>query len=134
MLKDLTIKYSDLIVYLVLGVLTTLVNYVVYFPLHNYLSLSATVSNMVAWVIAVAFAFVTNKPWAFKSKDWSPKVTIPELTKFVGCRIGSGMLETLFLLVTVDLLLWNGNIMKVIVSIAVVIINYFASKFFVFRK
>ena len=128
------VKYSDLIIYLILGVLTTIVNFVVYFPLHNYLSMSASVSNIIAWVVAVLFAFLTNKPWAFKSNDWSAKVAIPEFVKFVGCRIGSGLLETLFLLVTVDFLLWNGNIMKIVVSIAVVIINYFASKFLVFRK
>ena len=133
-LKDLLVKYSDLIVYLILGVLTTLVNYVVYFPLHNLLSMPATLANVIAWIISVLFAFITNKPLAFKSKNWSPKVTIPEFTKFVGCRIGSGLFETVFLLLTVDLLLLNGNVMKIIVSVAVVIINYFASKFFVFRK
>jgi len=58
----------------------------------------------------------------------------PELTKFVGCRIGSGVLETLIIAVTVDLLHWNGNIMKLLVSILVVILNYFGSKLLVFRK
>ena len=133
-LKRLLVKYNDLIVYLVLGVLTTIVNYAVYFPLHNILLLSATVSNIIAWVVSVLFAFVTNKPLAFKSNDWSLCVTGPELVKFVSCRIGSGLLETLFLLLTVDILLWNGNIMKLIISIVVVLVNYFASKFFVFRK
>jgi putative flippase GtrA len=133
-LKELLIKHNDLIVYLILGVLTTLVNYAVYFPLHNLLSLSASVSNVFAWLVSVLFAFLTNKPLAFKSMDWSLKVTVPEFTKFVGCRVGSGLLETLFLMLTVDLLVWNGNIMKLIISVAVVLINYFASKFFVFRK
>ena len=133
-LKELLIKHNDLIVYLILGVLTTLVNYAVYFPLHNLLSLSASVSNVFAWLVSVLFAFLTNKPLAFKSTDWSLKVTVPEFIKFVGCRVGSGLLETLFLLLTVDLLVWNGNIMKLIISVAVVLINYFASKFFVFRK
>ena len=133
-LRALLVKYNDLIVYLILGVLTTLVNYAVYFPLHNVLSWSASVSNVIAWVVSVLFAFVTNKPLAFKSMDWSMNVTAPEFAKFVGCRVGSGLLETLFLMLTVDVMLWNGNIMKLFVSIAVVLINYFASKFFVFRK
>ena len=89
---------------------------------------------MIAWVAAVAFAFLTNKPFVFKSHDWSAKVVWPELTKFVGCRIGSGILETLFLLVTVDILRWNGNWMKLITSVLVVILNYFGSKFLVFAK
>ena len=133
-LRELLIKYNDLIVYLILGVLTTLVNYAVYFPLHNILSWSASVSNVIAWSVSVLFAFVTNKPLAFKSREWSLNVTIPEFAKFVGCRVGSGLLETAFLMLTVDFLLWNGNIMKLLISIAVVLINYFASKFFVFRK
>lgn len=127
-------KYWDVLTYLVFGVLTTLVNYVVYLPVYNSLGLSAAVSNMIAWVVAVAFAFLTNKPFVFRSHDWSAKVVLPELSKFVGCRLASGVMETVILLVTVDLLGWNGNIWKIITSVAVVILNYFASKLLVFRK
>ena len=80
------------------------------------------------------FAFLTNKPFVFKSHDWSAKVLFPELGKFLSCRIASGVLETVFLLVTVDWLAWNGNWMKVITSVLVVILNYVGSKLFVFRK
>ena len=103
-------------------------------PCYNWWGISSSVSNMIAWVAAVAFAFLTNKPFVFKSHDWSAKVVWPELTKFVGCRIGTGVLETLFLLVTVDILHWNGNWMKLIISILVVILNYFGSKILVFTK
>ena len=132
--KNLIHKYYDVLAYLFFGGLTTLVNYVVYLPCYNLLHLSATVSNVIAWVVAVAFAYLTNKPFVFKSHDWSWPVVGPELTKFVGCRIGSGVLETLIIAVTVDLLHWNGNIMKLLVSILVVILNYFGSKLLVFRK
>ena len=133
-LKTLLLKYYDVIVYLVFGVLTTLVNYLVYLPCYNILCLSASFSNAIAWVAAVAFAFVTNKPFVFRSFDWSLRVVLPELAKFLGCRIGSGLFETVILLVTVDLLRWNGNIWKLITSFLVVIINYIASKLFVFRR
>lgn len=131
-------KYYDVIAYLFFGVLTTLVNYAVYLPCYNWLGWSATASNIVAWVVAVAFAFLTNKPFVFKSHDWSAKVLWPELTKFVGCRLGSGALETLIIFVAVDCLrpddaLW-GNVMKLVTSILVVIINYVGSKLLVFRK
>ncbi|MBE6974195.1 MAG: GtrA family protein [Ruminococcaceae bacterium] len=132
--KNLIHKYYDVLAYLFFGGLTTLVNYVVYLPCYNLLHLSAAVSNVIAWVVAVAFAYLTNKPFVFKSHDWSWQVVGPELTKFVGCRIGSGVLETLIIAVTVDLLHWNGNIMKLLVSILVVILNYFGSKLLVFRK
>lgn len=134
MLKQLFVRYRDVIVYLVLGVLTTCVNYAVYLPLYNWLGFSAAISNTIAWVAAVIFAFLTNKPFAFKSLDWSLKTIIPEACKFVGCRIGSGALETLVILVFVDWLQFDGNIIKLITSVAVVILNYFASKLFVFKK
>ena len=129
-LKD----HQDLIVYLILGVATTAVNFIVYYPLLNIYNCPAFVSNIVAWTVAVLFAFVTNKIFAFKSKLWTLKVVLSEMGKFVACRILSGAVETLFLALTVDLLVWNGNVMKVLISILVIIMNYIASKFFVFRK
>lgn len=127
-------RHYDVLSYLFFGGLTTLVNYLVYLPCYNYLRFSASVSNVIAWAAAVAFAFLTNKPFVFKSHDWSAKVVLPELVKFVGCRVGSGVLETAILFVTVDCLRWNGNIIKLIVSVLVVIVNYFGSKLLVFRR
>ena len=131
---NLVKKHWDIVSYLFFGGLTTVVNYIVYYPLYNICGLSATASNAIAWVAAVAFAYLTNKPFVFKSNDWSAKVVLPELTKFVACRIGSGLAETAIIFVTVDLLDLNGNIMKLITSILVVILNYVASKLVVFRK
>ena len=133
-IRALIVKYWDIVSYLFFGVLTTVVNYLVYLPLYNGLGMSATVSNAIAWVVAVAFAYLTNKPFVFKSFDWSMKTVIPELAKFVGCRIGSGAMETLILLLTVDILGWNGNIWKLLTSVLVVIFNYIGSKLLVFRK
>ena len=133
-IKSLMVKYWDIITYLFFGVLTTVVNYLVYLPVYNILGLSAAVSNGIAWVVAVAFAYLTNKPFVFKSHDWSAKTVVPELTKFVGCRVASGLMETLILLVTVDLLGWNGNVWKLLTSVLVVILNYVFSKLIVFRK
>ena len=133
-IRALVVKYWDILSYLVFGVLTTVVNYAVYLPIYNLLGLSAAVSNVIAWVAAVAFAFLTNKPFVFKSHDWSAKTVIPELTKFVSCRVASGAMETLILLLTVDLLGWNGNIWKVITQVLVVVLNYITSKLVVFKK
>lgn len=133
-MKKLLQKYADVLSYLFFGVLTTAVNYAVYFPCLNILGWPASVSNVVAWVVAVAFAYLTNKPFVFKSHDWSWGVVWPELTKFVSCRLASGILETLILLLTVDYLAWDGNWMKVITAVIVVILNYFGSKFLVFQR
>ena len=133
-LKSIIIKYKDVLLYLFFGALTTLVNFLVYAPLYYWCSCSAAVSNVIAWGAAVAFAYLTNKPFVFNSKDWSAQTIIPELGKFVGCRIGSGVFETAFLALTVDFLAWNGFLMKIIASVVVVILNYIASKLLVFQS
>ncbi len=133
-IRSLIHKYWDILSYLFFGGLTTVVNFIVYFPCYEWLGISAAISNAIAWVVAVAFAYLTNKPFVFRSHDWSLATVVPELTKFVGCRIGSGLLETVIIFVTVDYLGWNGIIWKVITSVVVVILNYVASKLLVFKK
>ena len=127
-------KYEEIISYLFFGGLTTVFNYAFYLPCYNVLGISGALSNVIAWVAAVAFAFLTNKPFVFKSHDWSAKVVFPELAKFVSCRVGSGLLETAIIFATVDCLRWDGNIIKLVTSVLVVVLNYVASKLLVFRK
>ncbi len=133
-ITSLVKKHWDIVTYLFFGVLTTLVNYAVYLPLYNWAELSGALSNGIAWAVSVLFAFLTNKPFVFHSRDWSARVTVPEFFKFVGCRVVSGLLETLAILAFVDCLHWNGNVMKLILSILVVILNYVGSKLLVFCK
>lgn len=133
-IRALVMKHWDMVSYLFFGMLTTVVNYLVYLPLYNLAGISAAVSNIIAWVAAVAFAYVTNKPFVFKSHDWSMKTVLPELGKFVGCRAASGGLETALVFLTVDVCGWDGNIWKLIISVVVVILNYVSSKLLVFRK
>ena len=134
MVKKFIEKHRGLIFYMIFGLLTTVVNYSVYLPCYNILGWSSALSNVVAWAAAVAFAFVTNKPFVFQSHDWSAKVLVPELTRFVGCRFGSGLLETVLLLITVDYFSLNGNWMKVIIAGSIVTLNYIGSKMLVFRN
>lgn len=133
-MKKIIRKYWDVLSYLFFGGLTTVVNYVIYLPCYNLLAWSASLSTVAAWVVSVAFAFLTNKPFVFKSHDWSRNVVLPELSKFLSCRVGSGVLETVIMFATVDCLGWNGNWMKLITAVLVVIVNYFGSKLLVFRK
>ena len=133
-LKKLIQKYRDLLVYLVFGAMTTAVNYGVYLPCHNRLHLTSAASNAIAWVAAVIFAYLTNKPFVFHSYDWSAGTVIPELGKFLGTRWASGALETGMLYVAVDRLAGNGNLWKIITSILVILLNYIGSKLLVFRK
>lgn len=133
-IKELLKKHWDIVTYLFFGVLTTAVNYAVYLPCYNLLGLNGAVSNVVAWIVAVAFAYLTNKPWVFKSHDWSLDTVLPELGKFVACRVGSGVLETGIIFVFVDWLGLDGNVFKLMTSVLVVILNYIGSKLFVFKK
>ncbi len=133
-LKQLIRKYKDILLYIFFGILTTAVNYIVYLPLFNICGFSAAISNVLAWVVSVIFAYVTNKPFVFQSRDWSKEVVGPELMRFVGCRIGSGLAETIIIFLTVDIFRFNGNLMKIVTGILVVVLNYVGSKLLVFRR
>ena len=127
-------KYWNVLSYLFFGGLTTLVNFLVYFPLYNWVCWSGALSNIFAWFAAVIFAFLTNKSFVFQSHDWSHDVVLPELFKFVSCRIVSGLLETAVIWIFVDMLYLNGNWFKVLVSIFVVVLNYIFSRWIVFTN
>lgn len=126
-------QYEAVLLYLFFGVLTTIINYLVYVLCCDLFQLSAARSNIMAWTIAVLWAFLTNKPFVFKSKKWSWEIVMPEFMKFVSGRVISGVIETVFLLLTVDYLDWHGKIMKLIASGMVMILNYFFSKWIAFK-
>lgn len=131
---DLLKKYEEILLYLVFGFLTTVINYLVYLPLHNATTMLAAFANVIAWCAAVVFAYLTNKPFVFKSRDWTMNTVLPEAGKFIAARIASLVIETVIIFITVDVMSWNGNYMKIITSVLVVIINYVASKLVVFNK
>lgn len=133
-IQGLLKKHQDIISYLFFGCVTTLVNYAVYYLLYNFAHFSGAISNGIAWAAAVVAAFVTNKPFVFHSYDWSAKTVWPELLKFVGSRIGSGLLETAIIIITVDWMSLNGNVIKLLTSMIVMVLNYVASKLLVFQK
>ena len=138
--NKLMAKHKEFVLYAAFGVLTTIVNFVVYYPLVNLPSMKGQagwwtlVVNILAWVAAVAFAFVTNKLFVFKSRDKSAKTVLKELAAFFGARLASLGIEELILFVFVTLLHFNENIVKLVASIGTVICNYFFSKFVIFKK
>ena len=133
-LKSLFEKYYDLISYLFFGALTTAVDYAVSFICHYGFEMSPTTSTVIAWAAAVIFAYLTNKSWVFKSRDWTMKTVLPEFLKFTGSRVFSGVLVTVCIKVTVEMLGWNFALMKVVTSIVNIILNYIFSKLLVFRR
>lgn len=147
-IKNLIIKYRELIIYGFFGVGTTLVNFVTYKLCNVILGVKFyLLSNIIAWFVSVIFAYVTNKLFVFESKSWNIKLVANEVSSFFAARIFSFLIEEagLFLLVdicnmksfAVDVFGFNvsGNmISKVILAVVVVVLNYFFSKFVVFRK
>lgn len=92
------------------------------------------VINIIAWFAAVVFAFITNKLFVFNSRSWKPSILFPEFGGFMAARILSLVFEEVFLFVTVTLCGMNEFIAKILAGIFVIIMNYFASKLFIFKK
>ncbi len=134
MIKRLFIYYKLIISYAFFGVCTTIVNIATYFICTRYLLMTTGTSTTVAWIIAVAFAFVTNKVWVFESESWNQSVIIKELCSFVLCRIGTGILDLSIMLIFVDMLSFNDVIIKPSSNMLVIILNYIASKMIIFKK
>ena len=124
----------ETITYLIFGVLTTAINYAVYYLMYRFTSLEPTVYNIVAWTVAVIFAFITNKLVVFQSKEFRSDTFIKEFVPFIGARIFSFVVEEAFLALTVNIMGMHPLVSKVIISVVVVILNYFFSKFLIFRK
>ena len=133
-IKELIIKYKFIILYGIFGVLTTVINIGVYGVLYSGLGVSNVISNVIAWVISVLFAFITNKLWVFESKSFNFKLFVKELGNFTVCRVATGVLDLGIMFVGVDLLNGPAIILKVASNIIVIILNYVMSKIFVFKK
>ena len=124
----------EVIVYIVFGVLTTVVNFIAFYLFNDLMKLHYLWANALAWVVAVAFAFVTNKQFVFESRSWALKTTLREALGFTGGRVLSLLLEQGGLLLFVELMHIQEMIAKVILAVVVVIVNYVFSKLWVFVK
>lgn len=131
-LTDLFEKYKSIITYVFFGGLTTAVNVTVYYICYDITEIDNIPSTVIAWVAAVAFAFVTNKLFVFESKSWRAKKAVKEAVNFVLCRVGTGIIETALMYIFVDRLEFNGTATKLAVNIIVIVLNYIASKLFIF--
>ena len=138
----------EMLLYMAFGVGTTLINLGTYWCFntlwgaHLYL-----VSNIGAWIFSVAFAFITNKIWVFNSRSWERNLVIKESLEFTGARLLSFIIEEIGLYLMIDVGSMGSQIFtlfstelkgetlaKVLISIVVIIMNYFFSKFVIFKK
>ena len=139
-IKQFLFRRREIIVYLIFGVLTTFVNWCVYGLFVKIAGLPVAAGNVIAWTAAVIFAFFTNKIFVFQSRSWQPLKVLREAGTFLAARIISGIIELAgvpalyYLGLNFPLFNIEGFLAKVIVTVFVIILNFFLSKKFIFKR
>lgn len=128
------INNKEVLLYLIFGVLTTIVNFIVYFIFKSFLSTGMVVANALAWIISVLFAFITNRKWVFNTRVVGTKESIIELVKFVFYRGISFFIDMLSMLFFIEIAYIDDFFAKLITQIIVVVTNYLFSKWLIFKK
>lgn len=135
-IKKKYVKYAEIIRYLIIGGLTTLISILTYFVVtHSFLNpqdkIELQIAEIISWVLAVTFAYFTNKKYVFRvEKNYSVK----EVISFFSSRVATLLIEMLIMYIFVSVLHFDDKIIKIISQVIVIILNYLFSKFLVFRK
>ena len=131
MIKNLYLKNKEVINYLIVGFLTTIVSIVSYFIFRKVFHIYYIVSNILSWITAVTFAYFANRKYVFNSNNENK---VKEFIEFVKYRILSLLIETILMYIMVDIFKINDGVVKIIVQVIVIILNYIFSKFIVFKR
>lgn len=134
MIKELLLKYKAVIAYLFFGGLTTIINIVVFQVCSVNLDMYYQLANFLAWLLSVLFAFITNKLWVFESKFTTVKSFLIEMWWFFFYRIISLGFDAGIMFIGISLLHANGLLTKLVDQVVIVLLNYFFSKFLIFKK
>ena len=132
--KDEVKHQSELISYAIFGVATTVVSMVVYGVCNSAFEMHYLISNIVSWVIAVAFAYITNKMFVFKTRGMGFAQLKREITLFVSARLASLGIEELGLFILIGLIGWGELLAKLVMQVVVIVLNYIFSKLVIFKK
>ncbi len=127
-------QYKSFLLYVFFGGCTTVINVAAYAGCTRLLHLETVPSNIAAWVVAVTWAYVTNKIWVFESRSWDMRELLREIISFVVCRVATGALDLAVMYVTVDVLRWPDILMKLVANGLVIVLNFIFSKLVIFRK
>ena len=130
MIREYWEKYKDVILYLVFGVFTTVVNIVTYWVCVHLLGTNVMVGTILAWALAVFFAYVTNRTMVFHSSATGANEIMKEIVSFFACRLGNWAIMLIF----VTILHFNDMIVKILANFIVIVLNYVLSKFVIFKK
>ena len=133
-LSFMTDHYYSILMYLVMGGITTFINIFVFWLFNSQFGLNYTIANIIAWFFSVLFAYVSNKFYVFESKNTSLKTLTKEVSSFFFFRILSLFMDLLVMFICISLLSFNPLLGKVLANIIVLIANYVFSKFFIFNK
>lgn len=125
-------KNKELLLYLFFGGLTFLVSISSYAVFNIRIGWNALTANIASWILAVAFAYVTNRTWVFESSTDRGSNLIKEITGFVGGRIATLVIEELILFIFITELKMNSILIKIVAQVVVIALNYVISKL-VFR-
>ena len=132
MIKEYWDKYKDVILYLVFGVFTTVVNIVSYWVCAHVFGMSVMASTVIAWALAVFFAYVTNRTMVFHSSATEKGEILKEIGSFFACRLGTGVVDWVIMFVFVNVLHFNDMIVKIAANFIVIVLNYVLIKFMIF--
>ncbi|MGX7419013.1 GtrA family protein [Carnobacterium gallinarum] len=132
-MSELYTKYREVLMYLIFGGLTTLINIVVFYIFKDLLAMDYRASNGIAWFISVLFAFITNKYFVFSSNETSKNQFIKEMLLFFWYRLLSLVIDMGMMIVMVSVLKIDALIAKLITQVVIVVINYVFSKLFIFK-
>lgn len=130
-IKKFIVRYDLEILYLFMGILTTIINFVVYFLSREIFRIHYIEANIIAWVIAVLFAYIANRTWVFQSKNTN---ILHEIWLFVISRLFTLLLETGLLFIAVDVLHSNDLAAKIVIAILIVACNYITAKWIIFKR
>jgi len=136
LIKNHYLKYKQIINYLIVGGLTTVVSLGVYYLcvvtfLDPSNPVQLQIANIISWVVAVTFAYFTNRKYVFESNSTD---YLAEASKFYASRVSTLFIDMAIMFITVTLFGMNDKIAKVIVQVVVTITNYIFSKYLVFNK
>lgn len=123
---------KELVLYVIMGVLTTAVNFICYFLFEKFLS--PTISTIFAWVLSVMFAYITNCKFVFESVPDCFMGYVKQISSFFLARVISGVFDIAMTFVFIEKLHFDSLIIKIIINIIVIVFNYIASKLVIFKK
>lgn len=127
-------KLYELFFYTFFGVIGTVVNIIIFVVLTKCFYVQYLISNLIAWIFSIVFAFVTNKIWVFKSKSWFFPLWFKEFVLFIVARVTTLIFDMGYMYVAISILYWNETVSKLIANIIIVVVNYVLSKILIFRK